>query len=239
MKLLELTLPSPSENLACDEALLDWCEEGASDQVLRVWESSQHFVVVGYANKVAAEVNIAACESRGIPILRRCSGGGAIVQGPGCLNYALVLRISDNGPTRSIRAANRFIMERNRAAMEALLGCPVHIQGHTDLTVNGLKFSGNSQRRRREFLLFHGTILLRFDLGLISELLQMPSRQPDYRNHRTHAAFLTCLDASSQIIKQALSQVWNATDLLSSYPRQQIGVLAASKYASPAGNQNS
>ena len=57
-----------------DEALLESAEAGESGEVLRFWESPVHFVVVGYANKVASEVNLPACEARGIPILRRCSG---------------------------------------------------------------------------------------------------------------------------------------------------------------------
>src|SRR5947209_8847007 len=122
MTLLDLTLPTPAENLACDEALLDAAESGSGGEVLRFWESPEYFVVVGYANKVATEVNVAACEARGIPILRRCSGGGTVVQGPGCLNYALVLRITDDGPTHSISTANQFIMERNRAAIQSAIG---------------------------------------------------------------------------------------------------------------------
>ena len=86
MRHLDLTIPSPAENLACDEALLDWCESGDGVECLRFWESPEPFVVVGYANKVETEVNVAACEARKIPILRRCSGGGTVVQGPGCLN---------------------------------------------------------------------------------------------------------------------------------------------------------
>ena len=58
MKHLDLTLPSPTENLACDEALLDWCEENGGKEVLRFWESPETFVVVGYANKIAVEVNV-------------------------------------------------------------------------------------------------------------------------------------------------------------------------------------
>src|SRR5258706_6702590 len=112
MKVLDLTLPTPAENLACDEALLDAAESGEAGEVLRFWESPEYFVVVGYANKLTTEVNVAACETRRIPILRRCSGGGTVVQGPGCLNYALVLRINEDGPTRSIIAANQFIVER-------------------------------------------------------------------------------------------------------------------------------
>jgi len=37
MNYLDLTLPSPEENLACDEALLELCDEGLGDEVLRVW----------------------------------------------------------------------------------------------------------------------------------------------------------------------------------------------------------
>src|SRR2546425_8598040 len=121
MTLLDLTLPTPAENLACDEALLDAAESGSGGEVLRFWESPEYFVVVGYANKVATEVNVAACEARGIRVLRRCSGGGTVLQGEGCLNYTVILRITDSGPTRSIRAANQFIMERNRGAIENLL----------------------------------------------------------------------------------------------------------------------
>ena len=58
-------------------------------------------MVVGYANQVEVEVNVPACTARGIPILRRCSGGGTVVQGPGCLNYAVVLRITADGPTQA------------------------------------------------------------------------------------------------------------------------------------------
>ena len=119
MKLLDLTFPSPAENLACDEALLDWCEADDGEEILRFWESPKTFAVVGYANKVAAEVNVAACKAKGIPIFRRCSGGGTVLQGAGCLNYALILQIAENSPLANISSANQFIMEQNRAAIES------------------------------------------------------------------------------------------------------------------------
>src|SRR5258705_11573433 len=85
-------LPTPAENLAFDEALLEWAEQGSSDgEFLRLWESTQPMVVVGRSSRVAKEVNEQYCGQEGIPILRRFSGGAAIVTGPGCLMYALVL----------------------------------------------------------------------------------------------------------------------------------------------------
>jgi len=57
MKYLDQTLQTPQENLACDEALLDWCEDGFPDEILRFWEPRQYFAVLGYSNKTRSEVN--------------------------------------------------------------------------------------------------------------------------------------------------------------------------------------
>jgi lipoate-protein ligase A len=236
MKLLDLTLLSTAENLACDEALLDAAEAGTGDEVLRFWEPREHFVVVGYANKVATEVNVAACETRGIPILRRCSGGGTVAQGPGCLNYTLVLRITADGPLHNIGIANQFIMRQNRAALESVVNRPVAVRGHTDLAIGERKFSGNSQRRRKRFLLFHGTFLLHFDLALVSELLPMPSKQPDYREHRAHTEFLTNLNLPAEKVKAALRQTWRVKEPLENPPLEKITALARDKYATREWN---
>jgi lipoate-protein ligase A len=239
MKLLDLTCPTPAENLACDEALLDDAEIGNVGEVLRFWEAWEHFVVVGYSNKIATEVNVAACEAKTIPIYRRCSGGGTVLQGPGCLNYSLLLKISNDGPLRTIGAANKFIMERNRAAIEQVgrvqrtarpTISKIEVCGHTDLTIDGRKFSGNSQRRRKHFLLFHGTFLLNFNLALISEFLPLPSKQPCYRESRSHSDFLVNLGVDAKSVKTALAQAWNATETTEEVATKLVSKLVAEKY---------
>src|SRR5215510_4968605 len=87
----------PAEYLAWDEAFLEECEEEGTE-ALWFWESATPFVVVGYAQEIAREVNYEACQKRGIQVLRRCSGGGTVVQGPGCLNYGLALRFAPEDP---------------------------------------------------------------------------------------------------------------------------------------------
>lgn len=237
MRLLDLTLPSPAENLACEEALLDAYEENGGNEILRFWESSETFVVVGYGNKVATEANVAACRMHGIPILRRCSGGGTVLQGVGCLNYALILRITEDGPLRSITSANQFIMERNRAAIGSLLPSQqITVRGHTDLTLGELKFSGNSQRRKKSSVLFHGTFLLNFDLRLVSELLRMPTSEPDYRARRRHEHFLINLNQPAENVKTAMRRAWNVTGEPKDYPRAETRQLAAQKYSTDEWN---
>ena len=236
MKCLDLTFPTAAENLACDEALLNWCEQSHGMEILRFWEPAQHFVVVGYANKASLEVNVDACRKRGIPILRRCSGGGTVLQGPGCLNYSLVLKIAGTRALQSISETNCFIMQRNAEAMTSLLGRRAAVEGSTDLAINRLKFSGNAQRRKRDWILFHGTFLLDFDISLIEELLLLPSKQPPYRQNRSHAGFLTQLNLPSHSLKAALRAVWEATDSLLEIPQSMIDQLAREKYSNDEWN---
>jgi lipoate-protein ligase A len=243
LKLLELQLPSPAEQLAADEAILDAAENDNGGETLLFWEPKETFVVVGYANKVTAEVDVPACEKAGVPVYRRCSGGGTIVQMPGGLNYSLILRIQENTPTRNISSANSFIMEKNRAAIEAVPSAPlpsangkISVRGHTDLCVGDVKFAGNSQRRRKHFLLFHGTLLLNCDLNLVGELLRMPTQQPDYRAGRSHKEFVANLNLPAEKIKFALARAWAADEKFENPPLAEIKKLAQEKYSTRGWN---
>src|SRR5687768_2813634 len=76
MLFLDLTLDSPAENLALDEALLLEAEDAAeSREVLRLWEPRQTFAVLGSSSRYHDEVDIALCRAEGVHVLRRPSGG--------------------------------------------------------------------------------------------------------------------------------------------------------------------
>lgn len=237
MKTVDLTLSTPEANLACEEALLEWSESRDLDGILRFWAPRDFFVVLGYANPIAREVNLAACRERGIPVLRRVSGGGTVLQGPGCLNYALALRIDQVPELAGIGETNAWIMNRHRSALEAMLKRPVAIQGSTDLTMGNLKFSGNSQRRQRTHLLFHGTFLLKLDLDLVEEVLAMPSRQPEYRQGRSHRQFITNIPVQADDLKQELKRVWKAASDCKEMPWESISRLVKEKYSRPEWNE--
>lgn len=232
MRWLDVTFAAPAENLACDEILLNIVEEDPREELLRFWESPQHFVVLGSSNKVRDEVDVDACRADGIPILRRHSGGGAVLQGPGCLNFSLVLAIDPDGPTRNITETTRFVMQRHADALANVLGRSVHVQGSSDLTIGDRKCSGNAQRRRLNALLFHGTFLLQFDLALMEKYLRRPPRQPAYRQQRTHSDFVCNIGVDTARIKQALIAVWHAVEHTEGLPTAAIEDLARTKHSS-------
>ncbi|RPH29035.1 lipoate--protein ligase family protein, partial [bacterium] len=229
MRLLDLSFPTPEENLACDEALLEMCEQGYDREILRFWEPPSVFVVLGYSGSVDTEVHREACRTAGVPILRRCSGGGTVVQGPGCLDYALILRTSTAGPLSTIPGTNAYVMERQRRALDAITGGGVEVQGHTDLAINSLKFSGNSQRRKGRFLLFHGVFLLNFDIPLIARFLNHPSREPSYRKSRPHEQFLRNLDVAAAAVKQSVRDEWGVEETMEHVPGDRIAELVRTR----------
>jgi lipoate-protein ligase A len=231
MKLCDLTLETPEQNLACDEALLDLCEAGGSDEILRFWSPPEHFVVLGYANKAATEVNLPVCHELRIPVLRRCTGGGTVLQGAGVLNYSLILYIGKSGPFNSIAGTNEFILERHRNALAKLVTAQVEWRGQTDLAIRGLKCAGNAQRRLRRFLLFHGSFLLNLDFQLLEKILPLPSRQPEYRANRPHSEFLVNLNVTGDSLKTVLSETWVAAAPFGPIPSNKIASLVREKYA--------
>jgi lipoate-protein ligase A len=121
MHYLDHTWPTPAENLAADEALLDAAETGEAGEILRFWQAPSHFVVLGHSNCLEKEVFDTTCAALDIPVLRRCSGGGTVLQGPGMLSYALILQMDGRPELNTVTQANRFIMSTNAHALAKLL----------------------------------------------------------------------------------------------------------------------
>ena len=233
MKYCDFTAATPAENLAYDEALLDRCEAGVEEAVLRVWEPARPFVVLGYGNRMEEEVRVAACRRLRIPILRRASGGGAVLQGPGCLNYAVVIRHAGRGQFSTLRGAMCHVLERHQKMLQPLVSHRIEIAGTSDLTIGGRKFSGNAQRRKRHAALVHGTFLLSFDLPLIERVLSIPARQPAYRARRPHTEFLMNLHLPATRLTARLREAWQATAVVDPLPEAAIASLTR-RYADAA-----
>jgi lipoate-protein ligase A len=231
-------LESPAANLALDEALLDWAEaNGASAEVLRAWESPVPIVVLGRSSRMDEEVDVAACAERGIPILRRSSGGAAIVAGPGCLMYAVALSYGRRPQARGIQQSHGYVLDRLAEALRSVVPA-VERAGTSDLVLadsrsaeTARKFSGNSLRVKRTHFLYHGTLLYDFDLSLAAAYLRSPPRQPVYRQARGHAEFIANLPLARDAVERAVSAAWPTDGEFVDWPRTRVDQLVAERYS--------
>lgn len=204
LRLLDDSPPSAEENLALDAALFRSVEAGAEDELLRLWESTVPVVVVGRSGVISSEVKLATCAEDGIAILRRDSGGGGVLLGPGCMNYSLLLRLDRHPELRDVSLSYRRILG---CLVRALAVPGLEIRGISDLAIGGRKVSGNAQRRGRRALLHQGTLLFDFEPRRVERYLQPPPRQPAYRSGRCHADFLGNLPLSRSEIRMRLAGV--------------------------------
>lgn len=203
---IEGTIP---QQIARDMALLH-----AGEEVLRFWEPvDQVAVVLGRGNLREEWVNVEACDADGVPILRRESGGGAVVLAPGCLNYSLVFSLERRPAWREVSRSFADILQ---CMADALM---LEFREPCDLALRERKVSGSAQRRTPTALLHHGTFLHEFDPALAERYLLQPKRQPQYRKGRNHADFLANVELPPQEIGSRVAQAWGLGQTTRSAPR--------------------
>lgn len=206
MILKDISFAQPRENILFDEVILDLAEKGEGAETLRFWESPSYFVVLGRIGREDEDLEQAALLKDHIPVLRRASGGGTVLQGAGCLNFTFVLAKDRCAEMDDIKKSYHYILGQ---VIEALKELNVKVQFFptSDLALaDGRKFSGNAQKRGKKFVLHHGTILYDFDLSKISQYLRIPKQMPDYRRSRSHLDFVTNINIDVKHFKGSLAK---------------------------------
>jgi lipoate-protein ligase A len=211
-----------------DEALLLSVEAGRCEPCIRLWESPRPVVVLGRSGRINDEVKVDACNRDGISILRRCTGGGTVLLGPGCMVFSLILPVTSvsGGPS----GAAKQILQQFKNVFDSVMP-GIEINGISDLTWMGQKFSGNSQRWLRKTILHHGTFLFQFPLEYISWYLKTPPRQPEYRRGREHTEFLTNVVMERDQVRHMIAEIWQAMRLSTFVPMDLTAQLVEEKYS--------
>ncbi len=236
---LDISLPTVEENLALDEALLELAHEGRSQATcVRTWMAAEPAVVLGSSSRIDAEIDPQACAAAGVRVVRRPSGGATVVLGPGCLMWSVITPYAEGVPP--IEAIHAAMLEPLAAAINDALPTPgsrrVARRGTSDLAVftdcdaTERKVSGNALRVRRHGVLYHGTLLDSFDLGLVGTVLRHPPREPDYRSRRPHGEFLANLGLGRERLEQIVRAAFHATRTHGEWPRDRVARLVAERY---------
>lgn len=166
--MLDLEYLDPYLNLSVEEAIFRAVDAGRAPNTLRFWRN-RNAVVVGYAQDVPSEVNLDACFKYDIVIARRFTGGGAVYQDHGNLNWTVVVR------------KNHIIVPKNIFEFYNIIGkvitaslVPLGIKAvvrDNGIYVRDRKITGMAMRIGKAALLCHGTLLVSTDLAILYEAL--------------------------------------------------------------------
>ncbi|MFQ5532525.1 MAG: biotin/lipoate A/B protein ligase family protein [Candidatus Methylomirabilales bacterium] len=162
-------------NMAIDEMLALGCDRGFSPPTLRVYRWSVPTVSLGY-NQPLHDVDLTACRHRGVPVVRRPTGGRALLHDQE-LTYSLVLPIprGSRGVLHDYQwIAHCLLLALRRLGVTATLNRGDHFTGDAgglcflspsryELTVNGRKLVGSAQRRFSQSLLQQGSLLIEIE----------------------------------------------------------------------------
>jgi lipoate---protein ligase len=222
-KIKESKIRSTYFNLAMEEAISlrlvqnDWIGgirfyENKNSIVLGISDFIESNVQTPILNsfKDEFEKNKNPLKSKDIPfnlqISRRASGGGTVYQDvPGNLNYSIFINLKKRPDLFPIQNSYNQISTIPIQALKSQ-NFPVELAGKSDLSISineeMLKISGNSQFRKRDCLVHHGTLILSNELiSKVSEFLLHPPAEPDYRKGRTHSKFITSIPKTFSIDK--------------------------------------
>ena len=156
----------PAFNLALEEYFLGRIEPGHPGYAI-LWQNSPA-IVVGRFQNTRQEVNADFVRERGISVVRRMTGGGAVYHDAGTLNYTFIHHLEKEGTLPAFSEAGKPIAE----ALQKL-GLPVAFSGRNDLMLDGLKVAGVAHCRRGMRYLHHGCILVDSDLDVLSQALNV------------------------------------------------------------------
>jgi len=204
-------------NMAIDRAILTACERGQAPATLRLYGWEKPTLSIGYSQNKLRDVDTVQCERRNIPIVRRFTGGRALLHQYE-LTYSLVApiphpRFPGNlaGAFGAVSKAVIFSLEKADVPRPEISGIDKRSLGngnkrspacfstpnHWEITVKGKKLAGSAQRRLNGAFLQHGSILLDWDPELAHSLLR-------YSSESEQAQGLKSLIFSTLTLKEAL-----------------------------------
>jgi len=158
-RLLDTDMAPGPFTAALDESIARARSAGQVPDTLHFYRRRPPAVTVGYSLEAAEEVDLDYCKRRGIDVVRRLSGGGAIYTDDRQLVYSFATK--DVLPSRV--EDSMALVCRALAKAIVSLGAPAVFLTPNDVLVNGRKVSGSAQLRKWGVVLQHGTVLVDAD----------------------------------------------------------------------------
>jgi lipoate-protein ligase A len=178
-RLIPLEVKNGYWNMALDEAILKTVIKKKSPNTIRFYKWKPSTVSIGRNQSLSDEVDVRIAKQRKFHIVRRITGGGAVFHDEFReITYSIVCPLKFLEDLKANKVIEQFeiietgIIEglKNYGLKpdKGIIHCPA-------IFLDGKKFSGNAQVRKKGHLLQHGTILLDIDPDLMYSVLKAPN----------------------------------------------------------------
>lgn len=161
---IDVPSTDPAFNLALEQYAFDSLPRDRNWFML--WRN-HNAIVIGRHQNTLAEINEAAVREKGVTVVRRLSGGGAVYHDLGNLNFTFIQDAAQGG------RLDMGLFCRPVAQALRTMGVDAQVNGRNDITINGKKFSGNAQYSREGRVMHHGTIMYDSDLDAVGLVLRV------------------------------------------------------------------
>jgi lipoate-protein ligase A len=235
IRVLETGYNNAALNMAIDEALI---ENIGDTPILRIYGWRPEAVSIGYFQSIKEEVDLEKCSKIGIDVVRRLTGGGAVLH-----EFELTYSFITKQYPQKIMESYRWICEAIVVSINRL-GFDASFVPLNDIVVKGKKVSGSAQTRRNGVLLQHGTVLLGVDVDKMFCVLKVPSEKlkdkiiKDVKERVTSLAGTTFEEMASSL-KTSFATKFDAkllADTMSTKEISRARWLAERKYSSREWN---
>lgn len=173
---------NPYFNLALEQYVFD--QLNREHEYFMLWQND-NTIVVGKHQNTIQEINGEYVEEHGIRVVRRLSGGGAVYHDMGNVNFTFIV---DN-VSGSLFDFATFCTPVTKAL--ASIGVTAELNGRNDMTIDGKKFSGNSQYMKQGRIMHHGTIMYDSDLSIVSKALAVSPDKFQSKGHQSVRSRIT------------------------------------------------
>lgn len=177
-------------NMATDEAVADAVKAGISPPTIRFYRWKPSAITIGCFQCLHDEVSVAGCKEKGIDLVRRRTGGGAVYHDQaGEITYSVIApeRYFDRDIKTSYKEICSWVVEGL-----AIAGIKAEFRPINDIVVNNRKISGSAQTRRQGILTQHGTILFTVDRETMFSVLKPSEKKLADKDARSFKDYVTC-----------------------------------------------
>ncbi len=164
-----LCIDSPSLEPYFNQAVEEYFLKNFDDNIFMLWRNN-NAIIVGKHQNTLAEINVDHVKERGIKVVRRLTGGGAVFHDLGNINYTFIMGYGAEGAKVDFKKYNQPIID-----VLSSLGVKAHFSGRNDILIDDQKFSGNAEHiyHQKQRVLHHGTLLYASEIQDISDALNV------------------------------------------------------------------